>query len=189
MTHRLIVMGKQGAGKGTQCLRLSERYGIPHISTGDMLRAAVEAGTELGERAKAIMDAGELVPDDLMMSIVEDRLSRPDASNGFLLDGFPRTSAQAAWLDGALEPRGVDLAVNIEVPDEIVVERMLSRGRADDTEDAIRRRLDLYSEQTAPLLDHYSSADRLVTVDGFGDEDTVEARLADAIDARLGGEE
>ncbi|MCP3935236.1 MAG: adenylate kinase [Actinomycetia bacterium] len=185
MTHRLIVMGKQGAGKGTQCLRLTERYNIPHISTGDMLRSAVAAGTELGQRAKSVMDAGDLVPDDLMMSIVDERLRESDASEGFVLDGFPRTSAQAEWLDGALAPGGIDLAISIDVPDEIVVARMLARGREDDTEDAIRRRLDLYSEQTAPLLDHFAAAERLISIDGFGDEDTVEARLAEAIDTRL----
>lgn len=183
-TLKLIVLGRQGAGKGTQCVRLSERYGIPHISTGDMLRAAVAAGTELGQRAKAIMDAGDLVPDDLMMSIVEERLGQPDAAPGFLLDGFPRTAAQAEWLDGTLAPTGIDLVVSIEVPDEIVIERMLARGRADDTEDAIRRRLDLYEEQTAPLVEHY--AERVVAIDGHAAEDVVESRVAEVIDTHRG---
>ncbi len=179
MTLRLIVLGRQGAGKGTQCLRLSQRFGIPHISTGDMLRAAVAEGTELGLQAKAIMDAGDLVPDDLMNNIVAERLTSDDAANGFLLDGFPRTAAQAAWLDEALSPGGIDLAVSIEVPDEVVIERMLARGRADDTEEAIRRRLELYEAQTSPLLSHYEG--RVAIIDGHAPEDVVEARAAEVI--------
>lgn len=181
---KLIVLGRQGAGKGTQCVRLSERYSIPHISTGDMLRAAVEAGTPLGQQAKAIMDAGDLVPDDVMQGIVADRLAQDDAAPGFLLDGFPRTAAQAAWLDSALAPSGISMAVSIEVPDDVVIGRMLARGRADDTEEAIRRRLDLYEQQTAPLLEHY--AERVVAIDGHAEEDIVERRVAEVIDTHRG---
>jgi len=183
VTLRLIILGRQGAGKGTQSIRISSRYGIPHISTGDMLRAAVLEGNELGLRAKAIMDAGDLVPDDLMMSIVTERLSANDAQAGFLLDGFPRTAAQATWLDATLAPGGIDMALTIDVPDEVVVERMMARKRPDDTEDAIRRRLDLYEEQTEPLLSHY--AERVATIDGHAAEDTVEGRVAEVIDAYL----
>lgn len=183
---RLVIFGRQGAGKGTQCVYLAERYGIPHISTGDMLRAAVEAGTELGQMAKSIMDAGDLVPDKVMNGIVAERLAEPDAAHGFLLDGFPRSDAQARFLTETLAPAGIDLVISLEVPDAIVVERMLARGRADDTEEAIRRRLDLYEAETAPLMDYYRERDRLVSVDGHGDEDEVEARLTAAIDAHLG---
>lgn len=186
MTMKMIILGRQGAGKGTQAARLSTHYGIPHISTGDMLRAAVEAGTELGQMAKSIMDAGDLVPDKVMNGIVAERLAEPDAAHGFLLDGFPRSDAQARFLTETLAPAGIDLVISLEVPDAIVVERMLARGRADDTEEAIRRRLDLYEAETAPLMDYYRERDRLVSVDGHGDEDEVEARLTAAIDAHLG---
>ena len=148
-----------------------------------MLRAAVVEGNEIGQRAKAIMDAGDLVPDELMMSIVAERLSAVDAQAGFLLDGFPRTAAQATWLDTTLAPGGIDMALTIEVPDEVVVERMLARKRPDDTEDAIRRRLDLYEEQTQPLLSHYG--ERVARIDGHAAEDTVEGRVAEVIDAYL----
>ena len=154
---RLVILGRQGSGKGTQCSRLADYYGVPHISTGDILRAAVEAGTELGRQAKAVMDAGDLVSDDIMLGIIDARLREEDAAKGFILDGFPRTAAQAEGLAAMLEPDGVDLAVDLEVPDEVVIERMLSRGRADDTEEAIRRRLDLYNEQTSPLLDWFEA--------------------------------
>lgn len=181
---RLVIFGRQGAGKGTQCARLSERYGVPHISTGDMLRAAVEAGTPFGVKAKAIMDAGDLVPDDVMVGIVDERLGQPDAEAGFLLDGFPRTGDQAEALDRLLGERELVAAINLEVAEEVVIERMLARGRQDDTEEAIRRRLDLYLEQTAPLLELYRSHGLLVEVDGVGTEDEVAERLFGAIDNR-----
>jgi adenylate kinase len=183
---RLVIFGRQGAGKGTQCIRLSERYDVPHISTGDMLRAAVEEGTEFGRKAKAIMDAGDLVPDDVMIGVVDERLSKPDADPGFLLDGFPRTHDQAYALEKLLGDRKLDAAINLDVPEDIVIERMLARGRADDTVDAIRRRLDLYLEQPAPLLEHYAAADKLVTVNGVGSEDEVAQRLYDDIEAHVG---
>ena len=185
MSLRLIVLGRQGAGKGTQCLRLSERYSVPHISTGDMLRAAVQQGSDLGQMAKSIMDAGDLVPDEVMNGIVEERLAAQDAVGGFLLDGFPRSEVQAAWLNDALASGGIGLVISLEVPDEIVIERMLARGRADDTESAIRRRLDLYEAETAPLMGFYRDAGVLVSVNGHGDEDVVEIRLAEVIDAHL----
>ena len=182
---RLVILGRQGSGKGTQCSRLAEYYGVPHISTGDILRAAVEAGTELGRQAKAVMDAGDLVSDDIMLGIIDARLREEDAAKGFILDGFPRTAAQAEGLAAMLEPDGVDLAVDLEVPDEVVIERMLSRGRADDTEEAIRRRLDLYNEQTSPLLDWFEARGRLLHVDGVGDVEEIGSRLIAEIDAHL----
>jgi adenylate kinase len=186
VTTRLIVFGRQGAGKGTQCERLADHYGIPHISTGDMLRAAAEEGTELGLKAKVLMDAGDLVPDDVMEGIVVERLAKPDAQPGWLLDGYPRTLGQVEAMGRNLGEPFVDLAVNLDVPVEIVTERMLSRGREDDTEDAIRRRLELYQEQTAPLLAHFDGQGRLVEVDGVGTEDEVFERLVKVIDASLG---
>ena len=182
-----MVLGKQGAGKGTQCVRLSHHYVVPHISTGDILRAAVAEGTELGLRAKAIMDAGDLVPDDVMEGIVVERLAKPDAQPGWLLDGYPRTLGQVEALRRNLGEDFLDLAVNLDVPVEVVTERMLGRGRGDDTPEAIARRLDLYEEQTAPLLAFFEGRGLLVTVDGVGTEDDVFERLTKAIDAALEG--
>jgi adenylate kinase len=181
VTTRLVILGKQGAGKGTQCALLVEHYGIPHISTGDMLRAAVAEGTEFGLQAKAVMDAGDLVSDEIILGIVRERLVQPDAEAGFLLDGFPRTSNQADGLVELLAPGSVDLAINIDVPDEVVMGRMVERGRDDDTEEAIGRRLELYRTETAPLLDFFSHAGNLVTIDGLGSEDEVQERIVSAI--------
>lgn len=183
MSLRLIILGRQGAGKGTQCVRLSERYAIPHISTGDMLRAAVEHGTELGRMAKSIMDVGDLVPDDVMNGIVAERLAEPDAVTGFLLDGFPRSDIQAEWLENSLAPLEIDVVISLDVADSIAIERMLARGRADDTESTIRRRLNLYETETAPLISYFSDLGKLVSVDGLGEPDEVEARLATVLDA------
>jgi adenylate kinase len=185
VTTRLIVFGRQGAGKGTQCVRLAGHYGIPHISTGDMLRGAAADGTELGLRAKVLMDAGELVPDDVMEGIVVERLAKPDAEPGWLLDGYPRTLGQVEAMGRNLGERFVDLAVNLDVPTEIVTERMLARGREDDTPEAIARRLGLYEEQTRPLLDFFEARAQLVEVDGVGTEDEVFERLVKAIDSSL----
>jgi len=183
---RLVILGRQGSGKGTQCARLVEELGPLHISTGDMLRSAVAEGTELGRRAGALMDAGELVPDDLMIGIVAERLAKPDvAEHGFLLDGFPRTPAQAQALEAILADNGValDRAVNIDVPVGEVIQRMLARGRADDTEEAIQRRLDLYESSTAPLIAWFEDRGLLAVVDGLGSEDEVFGRLCDAVQA------
>jgi adenylate kinase len=186
MSLRLIVLGRQGAGKGTQCLRLSERYGMPHISTGDMLRQAVEEATPVGLEAKELMDAGDLVPDDVMQRIVAERLDLPDVvEHGFLLDGFPRTVGQAQALDDMTDDRFIDLALNLDVAEEVVMERMLSRGREDDTAEAIRRRLDLYDAETSPLLEWFGGRDLLATIDGVGDEAEVSARLSAAVDAAV----
>ena len=185
MSTRLIVFGRQGAGKGTQCVRLADHYGIPHISTGDLLREAVAEGTELGLKAKGLMDAGDLVPDDVMEGIVVERLAKPDAAPGWLLDGYPRTLGQVEAMQRNLGEAFVDLAVNLDVPVDVVTERMVARGRADDTKEAIRRRLELYEQQTAPLLGWFGDRDRLVEVDGVGAEDEVFERLVRVVDGAV----
>jgi adenylate kinase len=212
---RLLVFGRQGAGKGTQAVRLAERYGVPHISTGDMLRAAVKEGTEFGLQAKAIMDAGQLVSDDVMLGIISERLAQGDAARGWLLDGFPRTVQQAKDLAALVGDGGIDLAVDLDVAEDVVVERISSRRvcgncgaiysttapptdpwtcdkcggdvvqRDDDTEDAVRKRLAIYAEQTVPAVAWFGEQGLLVTVDGVGDVDEVAQRLADAIDSGL----
>jgi adenylate kinase len=184
----LVILGRQGSGKGTQAARLVEVYRPIHVSTGDMLRAAVAAGTELGLQARALMDAGDLVGDDLINGIVSERLAQPDvAENGFLLDGYPRTPDQAAAMEVFLVEAGtpLDAAVNLDVPVDEVTARMLARGRADDTEEAIRRRLALYESETAPLLAWFADRGLLDVVDGLGDVDVVFGRLADVIDGRM----
>jgi adenylate kinase len=185
---RLVLLGRQGAGKGTQAVRLSEHYGAVHISTGDMLRAAVAEGTEMGRRAGEIMDRGDLVPDEVMIGVVDERLAKPDVvEHGFLLDGFPRTVAQAEALDALLAPGRLDAVVNIDVPLDEVRSRMKLRGRADDTDEAIDRRLSLYEEQTTPLIAHYEAEGLLVVVDGLGTMDEVFDRLVAAVDAAREG--
>ena len=184
----LVILGRQGSGKGTQAARLVETYSPIHVSTGDMLRAAVAAGTELGLQARALMGVGDLVGDDLINGIVSERLAQPDvAENGFLLDGYPRTPDQAAAMEVFLAEAGtpLDAAVNLDVPVDEVTARMLARGRADDTEEAIRRRLALYESETAPLLAWFADRGLLDVVDGLGDVDVVFGRLADVIDGRM----
>ena len=184
-TLRLVILGRQGSGKGTQCARLMESFGPVHVSTGDMLRAAVAAGTEFGRQAEAIMDAGELVPDEVMNGIVSERLSADDVvERGVLLDGYPRTPAQAEALEEALESAGthLDLALNLEVPIGEATRRMLDRARADDTEEAILRRLALYETETAPLVSWFEKRSLLITVDGLGSEDEVFQRLCRAVE-------
>jgi adenylate kinase len=181
-----VLFGRQGAGKGTQCARLAAKYGSPHISTGDMLRAAVAEGTQFGRRADACMQAGELVPDEVMIGVVRDRLAKPDArEHGFLLDGFPRTEAQADALLHHVGLERLDVVINLDVPIDVVTARMKSRGRADDTDEAIARRLDLYEQETSPVLDWFDRKGLLVHVDGVGSEEEVLDRLTSAIDARL----
>jgi adenylate kinase len=185
---RLVLLGPPGAGKGTQAARLSERLGVPAISTGDIFRANVREQTPLGREAKRYMDAGEYVPDEVTNSMVRDRLAEPDAAGGFLLDGYPRTTAQVAELDGMLEAAGtsLDAAVELTASTEEVVARLTRRaeleGRSDDTEEVVRRRLEVYAEQTAPLTQVYAERGLLRRVDGLGDVDEVTDRLVAALD-------
>jgi len=175
---RLVIFGRQGAGKGTQCLRLVEEFGVIHISTGDMLRGAVAAGTEMGLKAKAVMDAGDLVGDDIINGIVRERLAEDDvAEHGFVLDGYPRTAAQAEALALVLGDHGLHAAIDLDVPVEEVTARMKARGRDDDTEEGIARRLALYEQETRPVLNWFAERDLLATVDGLGTEAEITDRL------------
>jgi adenylate kinase len=178
---RILIVGPQGAGKGTQAALLSENLGVPHVSTGDIFRANVAAGTELGVLAQQYLDAGDLVPDEVTSAMVAARLAEPDAEPGFILDGFPRTVPQAEWLGNLLVDRGqkLDAVLLLEAPDEVLLERMLARGRADDTAEAIARRLELYHTATRPLLDHYG--DLVVHIDGVGSIDEVQQRALSAL--------
>ena len=210
---RLIILGRQGAGKGTQCVRLSRHYVVPHISTGDMLRAAVRERTDVGIAAKEIMDAGGLVGDDIMIALVDERLHRTDAeTRGYILDGFPRTVAQAEALDKITVDKPLHVVVDLDVPRETVLARLSSRRvcrdcgtnytatgferqpwicevcggdvrqRDDDTPDAVNNRLDLYESQTAPLIEYYEAQGRLEVIDGVAHPDEVFRRLTTAID-------
>ena len=189
---RLLLIGAPGAGKGTQAVKLAEAYSIPAISTGDIFRHNVKNETELGKQAKAFMDRGEYVPDSLTNDLVRDRLSQADAKAGFLLDGYPRTAEQVAELDSILEAEGsqLDAVVQLTADTDEVVRRLLNRaieqGRADDTEDVIRRRLEVYEEQTAPLTNVYANRGLLITVDGLGEVETVTGRILEALHARTG---
>ena len=186
MAIGLVIFGRQGAGKGTQCDFLIEHYGAIHISTGDMLREAVAEGSELGVKANEYLDVGELVPDELIVQIVRERLGKTDVRTaGFLLDGFPRTVAQAAAL-WEVAADDIDVAVNLDVPIDEVKTRMLGRGRDDDTEEAIARRLELYEDQTVPAIEWIGAKGRLVTVDGVGEPREIAERLIAAVDAAMG---
>jgi adenylate kinase len=211
---RLVVLGKQGAGKGTQCVRLSHHYVVPHVSTGDMLRSEVKSRSEIGRRAQELMDKGDLIPDELVMEMVGGRLSERDTrGRGFVLDGCPRTIAQAEALEQMVSPAGLDLVIDLQVPTHLVMKRLASRRvcvdcganystaapplvnwtcdvcggeviqREDDTEEAIERRLSLYEAETAPLLDWYSQRNLLAEVNGTGSPDAVTRRVVGAIDA------
>jgi adenylate kinase len=211
---RLILLGRQGAGKGTQCIRLSRHYVVPHISTGEMLRAAVREGTELGVMAKEIMDRGGLVGDEIMVGIVRDRLAQPDTvGRGYILDGFPRTVPQAAALDLITSDLPIDGVLDLDVPREMVLQRLSARRvcrdcgtnyvadshekspwicdncggdvmqRDDDTPAAITHRLDLYEQQTSPLIEYYRDRGRLVVVDGVASPDEVFRRLTSAVES------
>ena len=187
---RLLLIGAPGAGKGTQAEKLSSAFSIPAISTGDIFRHNVKNETELGKQAKAFMDRGEYVPDSLTNALVRDRLSQADAVEGFLLDGYPRTADQVEELDDILASQGkqLDVVVQLTADTDEVVRRLLNRaieqGRADDTEDVIRRRLEVYAEQTAPLTDVYAGRGLLVTVDGLGEVAEVTGRILEALEAR-----
>ena len=186
---RLVLLGPPGSGKGTQATRLKEKLGIAHISTGDMLRAEIAAGTELGKQAKTVMDAGNLVSDDILLGMLESRLTQADVAKGFILDGYPRNVAQANAMDGLLAKIGqpLDAVVQLDVATELLVDRIAGRakeqGRADDNPEAVRQRLQVYNEQTAPVVDFYAGRGTLARVDGVGELDEIEARI-DALLAR-----
>ena len=180
---RLVLLGAPGSGKGTQATRLKDQLGVPHISTGDLLRAAVAANTPLGQQAKAVMDAGQLVSDDIVLGMLEERLSQDDARAGFILDGYPRNLAQADALDGLLARLGqpLDVVVKFEVPNEAIIGRCEIRfkaeGRADDNPDTVRKRLDIFAEQTAPVANFYAQRNKLKVVDGVGEMSAVTERI------------
>jgi adenylate kinase len=180
---RIVLLGAPGSGKGTQAAKLTGHLGAPHISTGDLLRAAVEAGSELGRKAKAVMDRGELVSDDIMLGLIEERLQHPDAKGGFILDGYPRNLSRAAALDALLEriEKPVDIAVQIDVDTDLVVARIARRakeeGRSDDSEETVRKRMQVYQEQTAPVVDFYARKGLLTRVLGEGSIEEVSQRI------------
>jgi len=178
---RLVLVGPPGAGKGTQAAALSEKLAVPHISTGDLFRAHIANETELGKQVRQYLDDGKLVPDDVTNQMVVDRLEQADTSNGFLLDGFPRNIGQADVLAKELadSDQKLDAVVQLQVDEEVVVKRLMARGRADDNEDVIRHRQHVYRSETAPLLDYYR--DVLVTVDGVGEVDEITERVLAAL--------
>ena len=184
----LLVLGPQGSGKGTQAARLSADHGIPHVATGDMFRAAIAAGTELGRRVKPILAAGELVPDDLTVSLIRERLSQPDAADGFVLDGFPRNLAQAEELDAMLAEIGMklDAVLFFDLPDEVALERLVGRaaeeGRDDDRPEAIERRLAIYHELTEPVVERYRATGKLVPLHASRAVGEVAAEIAEALE-------
>src|SRR4051794_31849420 len=181
---RLVLVGPPGAGKGTQAERLAGRLDVPHISTGDLFRANLSQQTPLGVEAKRYMDAGDLVPDSVTVEMVRARLGDDDAMKGFLLDGFPRTISQAESLEAILEERGeeLDAVVELQVPEDELVARLMARGRSDDTEDVIRRRQQVYRDETSPLLAHYRQ--KLVSVDAVGSVEEITDRVTEALRAR-----
>ncbi|MGH8874165.1 MAG: adenylate kinase, partial [Acidimicrobiia bacterium] len=174
---RILFLGPPGAGKGTQAAKVAAELGIPHVSTGEMFRRHATDGTEIGRRAQAIMEAGDYVPDEVTIAMLEERIAQPDARDGFILDGFPRTGAQAEALDASLGEHGLDRVVLFEVDEDEIVERMLDRGRSDDTEEAIRTRLQVYRDQTEPLVGIYDARRLLTRVDGMGQPHQVTQRL------------
>ncbi|HEX6353947.1 adenylate kinase [Actinophytocola sp.] len=178
---RLVLVGPPGAGKGTQATALSEKLGIPHISTGDLFRKHIAEETELGQKVKHILDSGGLVPDEITNQMLVDRLEQPDTADGFLLDGFPRNIGQAEVLAKELadSDQKLDAVVQLQVSEDVLVQRLLARGRSDDNEDVIRHRLHVYQSETAPLLDYYR--DLLVTVDGVGEVGEVTNRVLTAL--------
>ncbi len=215
---RLVILGRQGAGKGTQCTRLARHYIVPHISTGDMLRAAVKERTDFGRKAQEYMSRGDLLPDDIIIGVVGERFDKDDTrTRGYILDGFPRTVGQAEALAELTVSQPLDLVVDLEVAEDVVLERISNRRvcvdcgtnysvqapprydwicdvcggdvvhREDDTPEAVRKRLDLYSKETAPLVDFYERLGILATIDGIGSADEVTGRIVSAIDARTRG--
>jgi adenylate kinase len=184
----VLLLGLQGSGKGTQGKRLADEYGLAYIGTGDMLREAVAAGTEVGRRVQPILESGGLVPDELMIDLIADRIAQEDAADGFVLDGFPRTYGQASALDRMLAELGRDLTVvfELQVPHDVAVERLRRRaadeGRADDTPEAIERRIELYNRETAPLLEHYRARGKLIGIHGDRSVNEVFREIQDALE-------
>lgn len=178
---RLVLLGPPGAGKGTQAALLSEKLGVPHISTGDLFRANISQDTDLGKEAKSYIDAGNLVPADVTNRMVEARIAEPDATEGFLLDGYPRSVEQADALKGMLSDAGASLdgVLEFRVDEDTVVARMLARGREDDTEDVIRNRMSVYRSETAPLLEYYAA--EVSTIDAVGEVEEINARALSAL--------
>jgi adenylate kinase len=184
----VLLLGPQGAGKGTQAKRIASEYGIPHIASGEILRAEMDAGTELGKRVKDVYDRGDLVSDDLMIELIRNRLEQPDTEGGFVLDGFPRTTVQAEALDSMFNDigRNFSVAFALQIPDEVAFERLRRRaeveGRADDTDEAIRRRLDNYHRETEPLIEYYRTRGNLVPIHGNHSENEVFAEIQRALE-------
>ena len=184
---RLVLLGAPGSGKGTQATRLKDALNVPHISTGELLRAAVAAGTPLGLKAKEVMAAGNLVSDEIVLGMLEERLSQPDVRGGFILDGYPRNLAQANALDELLArlQQPVDVAVQLDVGTDLLIQRLAGRaqaeGRADDSPEAVRNRLRVYTDQTAPVIDFYRQQGELTVVDGVGSLDEVFTRITEAL--------
>jgi adenylate kinase len=184
----VLLLGPQGAGKGTQAKRIASEYGIPHIASGEILRAEMDAGTELGKRVKDVYDRGDLVSDDLMIELIRNRLEQPDTEVGFVLDGFPRTTVQAEALDSMFNDigRNFSVAFALQIPDEVAFERLRRRaeveGRADDTDEAIRRRLDNYHRETEPLIEYYRTRGNLVSIHGNHSENEVFAEIQRALE-------
>lgn len=187
---RLLIVGPQGSGKGTQGVRIGDAFGIPVVSTGDIFRANIKQGTELGQQVTAILDAGDLVPDELTSAIVRDRLSQEDARDGFVLDGYPRNTTQVAHLDEMLSDSGeaLDAVILLDVPREESLARLSLRaaqqGRTDDTDETIAHRLDIYERETAPILEVYGEREIIERIDGVGSLDEVTERIMSALDAR-----
>jgi len=188
MPLNILLLGPQGAGKGTQASRVSTEYGIPHIASGEILRSEMQAGTELGRRVKEVYDRGDLVSDDLMIELIRTRLGQPDTEAGFILDGFPRTTVQAEALDALFSEigRGFNVVFALQIPDELAFERLRKRaeieGRADDTDEAIKRRLENYHRETEPLIEHYRVRGNLVPIHGDRSENQVFAEIQSALE-------